>query len=286
MGNKVYFISNRNIDSSEPMNKWIHIDDRLHIGEAKIEEYFNTHRIEKDSLKFYIGNDSQKLDKLFDQTSNNVLLYFHGFNRDFQDSLCDIHKIKKRFKLVDESYNSDVIVFSWASNGKLNAVDYLLDQEDAKLSNLAVDYMFKYFENISKRINLLCHSMGNYVLSNGWQEYKNNNFKKIFKNIVLVEADEDNDCFEKSTKLKGINEITDRVSVFYNDRDWVLDYSDHAILKNLPRLGKTGPIKKQGLPENIKLFDVTGRVKENQHGYLTEGDNGEVLKIIINLLKS
>ncbi len=288
MSNKVYFITNRKVDQSQLMEKWIYLDDRLHIGEAEIIKEFNNYKIKDGTLDFYMYSGSQFLNQIFKKfTSDSVVIYFHGFDVSFESALCSVSKLQKR--LNENNYFPDIVVFSFPSNGKLNAEDYLLDQDDARKSGQAVSFLLNYLEenNISGGkpvINLILHSMGNFVLQYGFNQYKkDNSFNRIFKNICMVASDVNYDVFEND--FSDLNKISNNVSVFYNEKDWVLGYSNHAILKNLPRLGKVGPKNKDIiLPGRVELINVTDKIKEDQHGYLTNGDNPEFLKELIKVL--
>ena len=288
MSNKVYFITNRKVDQSQSMEKWIYLDDRLHIGESEIEKYNNNYyKIKDGTLDFYMYSGSQFLNQVFKKfISDSVIIYFHGFDVSFESALCNVYKLQKR--LNENDYFPDIVVFSFPSNGKLNAEDYLLDQDDAKKSGQAVSFLLNYLEenNIcggKPVINLILHSMGNFVLQHGFNQYKkDNSFNRIFQNICMVAADVNYDVFEND--FSDLNKISNNVSVFYNEKDWVLGYSNHAILKNLPRLGKVGPKNKDILPERVELINVTDKIKEDQHGYLTNGDNPEFLKELVKVL--
>lgn len=279
MKNKVYFLSNRNIDRSKLINDWNFVDDNFHTGFAEIEKKHNIYKIKENSLEFYFGTEEYKLNQLLNNVNNEFVLFFHGFDIGFGTSLVDCYKLQNKI-------NKDVIVFSWPSNGKLNGKDYLEDQGDARKTAQAISYLFYYLEDKNKKIDLITHSMGGYLLRQGYQIYRQNNkISKLFNNIILVAPDEDNDTFEKEEKLKGIENLTNKVTIFYNQLDWILKYSQLAFKDNLERLGQIGVKDKNILNDKIQQFDITEDIKKYKHTYLMEKDNDSFTEKLLNVLK-
>lgn len=287
MNNKVYFITNRFIDPTKDMSYWVFCDpNNFSVGEAEIVKKFKRYNIKDESLNFYIKNNGkEKLDYLFNKLKEeNLIILFHGFATSFENSLCNVLKLKENFQ--KQNYNCNIVVFSWASNGKVNGSDYLEDQEDARKSAITASYLFEYIKNNmnNKNLNVICHSMGNYLLRHVYQLYKEDNeISKIFNSICLVEADEDYDTLEDNTGLKGIHKLAEKISIFYNHNDWVLKYSDFAFKNNDQRLGYKGPKNTNNLPSNIKLVDATQLVDKNQHNYIYN-NSFNIFKKIIEML--
>ncbi len=286
---KVYFITNRNVDQSKSMDKWIYTDDELHTGQVEIEKYFKTYRIKEESLNFYIGSEKEKLDQVFKNLKQNIILFFHGFATSFENSLCNIQRMYENIQTIDSTYDSDIIDFSFPSNGKIDANDYLLDQADARQTGLMLNYFFQYLrDNVKKdhNINIICHSMGNYLFRQGYQSFKQNNaITNLFNELLLIEADEDYDALDCDNKLKGIDKLVNRISIIYNYSDWILKYSNMAFKNNMQRLGLKGPKIMDNLPINIQLLDVTPYIDTNEHGYIVQGNNPIFWLKLVNILK-
>jgi hypothetical protein len=112
------------------------------------------------------------------------------------------------------------------------------------------------------RLNLLAHSMGNYVLRNAVQaiisEFGGKRLPRAFTHIFLMAADmaadEDDDALNDTDKLARLPEMAEAVHVYFAANDRALSISD--ITKGNPdRLGSAGPHTLTNLPQKITLID-------------------------------
>ena len=74
-------------------------------------------------------------------------------------------------------------------------------------------------EVCKQRLHLFAHSMGNYVLRHALQEIIRQTGgcpSKVFENIFLVAADEDDDAFEYQHNLKLLPKLGKLVHVYFN----------------------------------------------------------------------
>jgi esterase/lipase superfamily enzyme len=269
---RFYFITNRDIDSLD-FSKEKELSSDIHTGEFAIEPYFKQFRLVEKECKFYVGTVLERLNEVFDRVGKNVILFVHGFDTSFKESLVDCFKLYNN--LNDDT---DIVVLSWASNGKLNAKDYVEDRKDAEQSGQFISYIFRYLKNIGRETDLICHSMGTYVLRFGYQELRERGeVSRIFNNIVLVASDEDYDCFIKEYKLKDVDDLASRVFVFYNVDDLILRYSELAFRDNMARLGQVG-MSSPDVNNKTKAIDVTEDIKRNEHGYLFSSNNPGFVK--------
>ncbi len=134
----------------------------------------------------------------------------------------------------------------------------------------------------------MAHSMGNYVLRNALQQaQKINNstsLSRIFDNVILTAADEDNDAFEFDHKLAKLPELAQRITVYFNNGDLALAASD--LTKGNPdRLGHDGPSKPHQISSKVVIVDASDVVKgiSEQHSYHVEED--KVAEDIIAVLQ-
>ena len=291
---KVYFITNRNIDPSKPIEEWKYPINRISTGEVEVKKEFLTYRLDQDTLGFYIGTEEERINQIFDEIKNDqsdIIIYIHGFSKTLDNSICDSVRIYDRLNLIDNAYSPHMVVFSWPSDGQLSGDGYISDKDDAKQTKYSLAYTLKTIKNLpnrlGKKIHLIAHSMGNFVLRHGFNQYKINNsgaLNKIFNEIALVEADDDNDAFSSNDKFVDLNKIADRVNIFFNNNDHALNYSD-AAFNNFPRLGAVGPDKPGKLPSNVKLYNETGNINSEQHEYLIKGHEDDFYKEFIKVLK-
>jgi esterase/lipase superfamily enzyme len=145
---------------------------------------------------------------------------------------------------------------------------YKSDRDDARSSAKAVarallfflDYLRKLTADqmCQARLNLMAHSMGNYVLRNAVQaiisELGGKRLPRAFTNIFLMAADEDDDALSDPAKLARLPEMAEAVHVYFAASDRALTISD--ITKGNPdRLGSAGPHTLTNLPQKITLID-------------------------------
>ncbi|MEM6837386.1 MAG: alpha/beta hydrolase [Cyanobacteria bacterium P01_C01_bin.120] len=301
----VYFATNRNLTSpSNPLRfgqnfSTVDLGD-LRFGQAQV----NGGELDENSVQVLPDNPSQGSRALFAELrqtmrsqSLDALILIHGFNVTFETALESAAKVSDRLaQLSDNSYRPNVFVFSWPSNGRL--FEYKDDRHDAKASGYAfargLEKLTRFLrhaddgEPCQQHVHLLAHSMGNYVLRHALQEtQKISNSRalpRLFDNIILAAADEDNDAFEHEHKFSRLPELAKRVTVYFNTEDQALTISD--ITKGNPdRLGHSGPRLPHQLPYKVVLVDVSEGVSTfGEHSYHVDDD--EVVRDIIAVLQS
>jgi esterase/lipase superfamily enzyme len=133
----------------------------------------------------------------------------------------------------------------------------------------------------------MAHSMGSYVLRHTLQQTQkisgSEPLPRLFDNIILTAADEDDDAFEHDYKLARLPEIGKRVTIYCNVEDRALSISD--ITKGNPdRLGHDGPRKPHQVPSKVTIVDVSECARGiSEHSYHVDDDN--VVKDIIAVLQ-
>jgi len=230
------------------------------------------------------------------EDSLDSLLFIHGFNVSFESAVESSAKLGERLaQLSGSTYKPNIFVFSWPSNGKL--FDYGDDRHDAKASGYAfargLAKLTNFLRGATKeescncKVNLVAHSMGNYVLRHALQEAqvvgRSSLLPLLFDNVVLTAPDEDNDAFEHHSKLARLPELTKSVTVYYNSEDRALDVSD--VTKGNPeRLGSSGPRKPFQLPGKVVTVDVSDVVRGvAEHSYHVKCDH--VVTDLVAVLK-
>ncbi|MGE3163325.1 MAG: alpha/beta hydrolase [Planctomycetota bacterium] len=194
----------------------------------------------------------------------DALVFIHGFNVSFQDALRSAARLQAAHSTAERPL--EVVAFSWPSDG--SATHYPSDRHDAKASGLAIsrgfEKLIKFLHALDpanacqRKIFLLCHSMGNYALRCAVQEMikQYRTLPRVFHEIILAAADEDDDTFEVDHKLARLPELADRVTVYFNRGDRALTASDY--LKGNPdRLGSNGPRKPRSVHAKVGLVDCT-----------------------------
>ena len=199
----------------------------------------------------------------------DLVLLLHGYACDMPNALSNAAEVKTKWGT--KARPLETAVFGWPSDGNIvPIIAYASDRDDARSSSKAVARsllrFIGYLREIDRKdwcdrnIHLVAHSMGNYVLRNALQaiisEVGGRTLPRMFKNIFLMAADEDNDAFESADKLARLPELGEAVHVYFARNDGALTISD--LTKGNPdRLGSTGPRTLTSLPQKVTLVDCT-----------------------------
>ena len=202
--------------------------------------------------------------------SRDTVIFVHGYNVSFKEALASAAKLKQNFSTSSGGPGINVVAFSWPSDGSMMPyIAYANDRQDAAASGPAFargllklsDFLRGSTpqEACDQRLHLVAHSMGNYVLRYTLQEYIAQSRRRpvrLFDQVFLMAADEDDDAFEHDYKLKQLPRIAKRVNVYYNNNDRAMAVSDKT-KGNPDRLGDDGPRVPRAVPGKVSLIDVT-----------------------------
>lgn len=265
---------------------------------AKLSEYLTSVANKSKITAYKEQSDENKIKKfgslaMFDELkqamlkSNDVLIYVHGFNVSWCDAVGSALALQEMVnqKTADKQENILVILFSWPSNGRaIPYLSYYNDRFDA--CNIASANTFsrgmlilrKYLSKIDRKdqcqrkIHLLCHSMGNYVLQHSLKAMVSQKtvLPVVFDTIFMCAPDVDHNVFEY--EMKRLPEITRRISIYYNEEDKAMWLSDNTKF-NPDRLGDEGVNTFDGLSRKIHQIDCTEVVTETtaEHSYYLNG---------------
>ena len=200
--------------------------------------------------------------------NRDTIIYIHGYNVSFHEALQAAAELQRNFR--NAGSDVDVVLFSWPSDGSMMPyVAYANDRQDAVASGPAFARGFLKLadflrgatpqESCDQCLHLLAHSMGNYVLRNALQEVVRQSPgrpPRLFDQVFLMAADEDDDAFEKEHKLKFLPRIAKRVNVYFNNGDKGMAISDKT-KGNPDRLGDDGPRLPRSIPGKVSLIDCT-----------------------------
>ena len=201
----------------------------------------------------------------------DTLVFIHGFNVSFNGAIEAGMRLAREVSIRETSGDVrpvNVVVFSWPSDGAaIPYMSYYSDREDARASGPALaraylklrDFLAQLplAQRCGRRIHLLAHSMGAYVLRHGVQAIlakDADGLVRLFDQILLAAPDEDDDTFELDTKLKPLPRIGRQVTVYFNPSDLALVTSDKT-KGNPDRLGSDGPRLVDLIPKKVVLVD-------------------------------
>jgi esterase/lipase superfamily enzyme len=230
------------------------------------------------------------------QHQRDTVVFVHGYNVSFRDALSSAARLKYNFSTSEGGPGINVVLFSWPSDGSMMPyIAYANDRQDAAASGPAfargllklADFLRGSTpeDACEHKLHLVAHSMGNYVLRHTVQEYVRQSSGRpvrLFDQVFLMAADEDDDAFEKDYKLKPLPRLAKRVNVYFNNEDRAMAVSDKT-KGNPDRLGDDGPRVPRGIPGKVSLVDVTPVVDGLvEHSYFL--DSPRVVKDMIEVL--
>ncbi len=235
-------------------NRILHQEEQLHSDDVQ--------QVVKESKPQFLdqvqnySNDSNQ--------DKEVLLYLHGYKRDFSDSLTNAAKLRHEL-----AFSGPVIAFSWPSNNTFSG--YPSDVEN-------IDWSEPYLRQLilalaeslpGAKIHIIAHSLGNRALIGSLIQLEHE--PKIRKNwplgeIVFVAPDLDKEHFVEETS-KRLKWIPSRMTLYVSARDFPLMTAGQVF--QYPRLGDS----RKGPPiiEGIETVDVSDAIKiTSGHGYYEE----------------
>ncbi len=218
--------------------------------------------------------------------SRDTVIFIHGYNVSFKEALSAAARLKNNFSTGAEGSSVNVALFSWPSDGSMKPFfAYANDRQDAAASGPAfargllklTEFLrgAAHTEKCARKIHLVAHSMGNFVLRHAVQEIVAQTAGRplrIFDQVFLMAADEDDDAFEHDHKLKPLTRLAKRVNVYFNNEDRAMAISDKT-KGNPDRLGDDGPRIPRAIPGKVSLIDCTPVVEGLlEHSYFLKSD--------------
>jgi esterase/lipase superfamily enzyme len=273
------------------------LEDKL--SQNKVQSIKNEFQLDIDVNDTYYSSLEVASDifKKARDENKQILVSVHGYNNDMKDVI-------ERSRKIEDLYNVVVIIFSWPSNG--DVFGYLDDKDDARASTGAfnkflhlvsyyhqlftsgqtkllqqkaieknkqnqeksrIDYVKLQNKICKTSINLVCHSMGNYLLKYTMIPSENRALSKpIFDNICLVAADTNNknhkDWVEKI-------EVGSNLYIVINENDSALKWSRRK--PGEEQLARLGHHLKSLNAQNATYIDVTDYDgMDDSHAYFVD----------------
>lgn len=233
--------------------------------------------------------------------ARDVVILVHGYNVDWETAVGTALSLQVMLNRPGIRQSSPggatpgdvmVVLFTWPSDGSmLPFVAYRSDRAEAGPSGAALgrsllrlrDYLVRLpvADHCERNLNLVCHSMGNYVLQHAVARAAENvggrRIPCIFDHVFLCSADVDDDVLEPGKALARLPEMCNQISVYYNRGDAALGIAD--VTKGHPdRLGSNGAARPGELHQKVQQIDcsdiVTGLVEHSY--YVTGRINGDI----------
>jgi len=247
--------------------------------------------------------------KVMDQArkqKKSILIFVHGYNNDIEDVLAAAHEIQDLHNVIVVPFT-----WPANGGGKISGtLSYKSDKRDARVSTGAFDRVlgkiyalhnlliaaqqkklkeqaFAKHENNHEKanrlfadlvrkncavtLNLLCHSMGNYLLKYTLKPSDTSAANLIFDNINLVAADANN---ENHAEWVEKMDVRNRLNVVINENDSALGVS--RLKPGEEQKARLGHYTRNLNSVNATYIDVTKADQiDNEHTYF----KGDVMKM-------
>ena len=193
---------------------------------------------------------------------SKVLVFVHGFNNRFDDSVF-------RFAQIVHDSKAPVIpvLFTWPSRGDVRLRGYNYDRESANYSRDALEELLVTLTNHPRvtEVVVLAHSMGNWLTL---EALRGRSMRAVqagirarpdkLKTALLVAPDVDVDVFRMQVQRMGV--MRPRMALFVSQDDNALELSE-KLSGGVPRLGRidpaTEPYRSELEKDGIMVFDLT-----------------------------
>lgn len=218
------------------------------------------------------GGFSDKQRDMIVQSSNDVVVFVHGTDNPFDAAIA---RASYNWNWLNQVSRRplDVICFTWPSRDYGSVIDvfddradYVDDQKAATASaahfGQLLDLLYALKPQLigTRRLTLLCHSMGNYMLGGGieaWFAGRKSAPGQLFDQVVLAAADEQKTTFLGSAgkRLSNLKQIARGIAVYFNYNDIMMELSNAVnSFTPLGQEGATGQSSSQLYPTSIYQF--------------------------------
>ena len=258
-----------------------HIKGRAPSNADKLAEYVFLTRITSNGRETFT---TTLQDAVYDEGSDAILLFIHGFNVQFDEALVRVAQLSNDLSRDDRFDIGVPVLYSWPSAGALSLEDY---QGDRARSLGAAPYLEEFLDILTDdidvtRINVIAHSMGNRVLTQGLEDYardylERHNRDDLEFRIMLVAADVERDIFDAASGV--FDNLDANVTIYTSDTDRALHISNIVNSNASKRLGDTDTnrpyIRASREYQTIDATEVTTELFGIGHNYYS--DNPTIL---------
>jgi esterase/lipase superfamily enzyme len=194
-----------------------------------------------------------------------VLIFVHGFNNRFDDSVYRFAQI-----VHDSKAEAVPILFTWPSRGNIELKSYTYDRESANYSRDALEGLIDRIAASPhiKEIHLLAHSMGSHVTL---EALRGRSMRRApgndkVKQAMLVAPDVDIDVFRATLKRMGPNRP--KMLLFASQDDGALSIS-------------TEPYRTEFEGQRIAVYDLTPLKNKSANAHSRAFDDiGDVMELV------
>jgi esterase/lipase superfamily enzyme len=193
--------------------------------------------------------------RLKEQGHGKVLLFVHGYNNRFADAVLRFGQIAH-----DAGVPAVPVLFTWPS--RASALAYGYDKESATFSRDALELVIRAIaiEPSVKEIDILAHSMGNWVTLEALRQIaiRDGRLPAKLKNVMNAAPDVDVDVF--GMQIARMGSPRPRFTLFSSQDDTALAFS-RRLQGGIDRLGQIDatrePLRSQLAAQGVEVLDLT-----------------------------
>lgn len=267
-GNKLsYGLSTISLPNNHKRGR-LELPKKLHFEfKAETAKHFKQVEIQDSDKNNFYSSINQSLQRNKDK---RLLIYIHGFNVKFDESLMQLAQVSH-----DINFDGVPISYSWPSQGGCHALKYVIDSNNANWS----ESHFKAFlldllaNTEAEKISIIAHSLGGKILSRVLQELERTNKSKLFDQIILAAPDVDAELF--SEQMLKVNQIANQITLYTSAQDKALALSEKVHLYQ--RAGQS--TDKILILPSINTIDV--KLLKSSHSYFSNEIIDDIQKVIL-----
>jgi esterase/lipase superfamily enzyme len=222
---------------------------------------------------------SDLMNKIGSSTDKDALIFIHGFNVSFEESIWRTAQIA-----YDLTYKGAPITYSWPSRGVRSKTAYMTDEQNV---DWTVPHLKDFLINVLsdskiEKLHLLAHSMGTRVLTKAVISLKETNPELTDRiNQIILAAPDINATVFTDTIAPAIYKSAQQITLYASSKDVALYWSTRYRSED-KRAGQSG--NDIVIVEGIETVDAS-KVDCNLvgHGYFAETQ--ELINDIFHILK-
>ena len=209
---------------------------------------------------------------------HSVLVFIHGFNNHFEDSVYRFAQI-----VHDSHAHSVPVLVTWPSRGSVLAYGY--DRESTNYTRNALENLFQYLgrDPQVKEVSVLAHSMGNSLALESLRQMaiRNGRLPAKFKNVMMAAPDIDIDVFR--SQIADMGNPRPQFTLFVSRDDRALAVS-RRVWGNVARVGSVDPeqepYKEEFAANHINVIDLTNQEAIDSLNHSKFAESPEIVQLI------
>lgn len=154
------------------------------------------------------------------EKGKDIIIYIHGFCTTYEQALLNGRKLESRLKKYT-SFDGNIIVFDWRSQGELSDQAYNLDRFECTRSASQLAKLILSLNGLGTKVNIMSHSMGVFLLRFCIQELKEIE-EKILNHVFLFAGDEDYNTLSNPLRMPQLRDLSNNMIIYFNLNDWTL----------------------------------------------------------------